>query len=441
MRKSRASASAKETDRQEKSGIQTDVVIAAILFLVVTILIAHNHTPASRAGGVTRRVQEERFKSTSTQHYNSERSAPVADTVNSVNSRAKVGHEKQTFTLINSFWADTPGSTCVGMNSRRKQPCQVRHNELLGAMRANMLNPALAELFVLYEARPDDGCKQLEESMLKKMPDGAAAAGRHAKFSCTERSGGQPTYEELFQVASSQPDGAFLGNIVIVSNADVVFDHTLSQMPPVGDTHAYALSVNTKVNKTQYLEGMGQEPCEEVTKKNGWTHGSKVRDERCPWKGFTNSKGPQALSFDAYAFKPPLPDGWIEKSRKLSPLNEMPNKLGMENRAKCGLEAAGLTVLNACLWVRMFHYHKCAWYSHPMHFVAEPNPVCDRATYPCMLYSNTAENPLGAWGGAPVVDASVCTKANQKKKYTANAASLRPQEGDWKGPSVDAKPV
>eukprot|EP00729_Bicosta_minor_P002976 gene2976-14887_t len=436
MRKARATEKA-VWHEDEKKGWDWDILFAVLLSILVLGLMAYKHTSANRTDGREWRTQINLKRAAS--QFNSRHGDILPDGfLPPQPPRVSLGgpSTKQTFTLINSFWANTPESMCVGISGggqENDQPCQVRHDEMLGAMRANMLNPSLAELFVIYEGRPGDGCKELEEALLKKMPAGGGR--RRAAFSCADRKGGQPTYEDLFLFASTQPDGRFLGNIAIVSNVDVVFDRTLSQMPPVGRKYAYALSVNTKVNRTQYLEGMGQEPCQSVTESHGWFKGSKVRDERCPWKGMTSKKGPQAHSFDAFAFNPPLPEGWVEKSRKLSPMDDTANKLGMENRAKCGLEAAGLVVLNACLWVRMFHYHKCAWYSHPKNvFVPEPDHSCDRATYPCMLYSNEPENPLGEWEGEPVVDRSTCRKPNAKKRYTANVESLKPQKGDWKGP-------
>lgn len=346
---------------------------------------------------------------------------------------------EQTYTLINSFWANTPGSECIGMNNNKyppRQPCAIRHNEVRGAMRANLLNSALAELVVLYEARPDDGCDEMKAALLRTIPTGRY----HAKLTCVSQDT-QPTYAELFEFANTQPAGPFVGNVVIVGNADAVFDKSLSQMPPVGGKYAYALTINKKVNRTQYLDAMSDdEVCPSIKTSNefrgegvdqtgAWFRGTKVRDDRCPWKGQGNSKGPAATSFDAFVFRPPLPPGWQQRAAALSPLDLPMNRLGMENRAKCGLEAAGLTVLNACFWVRLMHYHKCAWYSHDdSAFVEAPDPKCDRATYPCMLYSNGPTSPMGSWKGSPVVSTDVCKQPDSKINYSPSIKAVTPQD-------------
>ena len=117
------------------------------------------------------------------------------------------------------------------------------------------------------------------------------------------------------------------------------------------------------------------------------------------------------MSYDGFAFKPPLPEGFAEKARSHNiSLDEVMNKLGMENRAKCGLEASGVMVLNSCIWVRLQHYHKTGdrWYSHGKKFVPfTPDFKCSRSTYPCMVrYNGTA--PPGAHEATPVVNTSFC---------------------------------
>merc|ERR1712166_1529607 len=126
-----------------------DVGIASVLFLLVVILMVHNHVPTQEgADGVDRRTQAHLAHGSL---HSSSDSTSSSRSSSSSGPTPKLEHE-QSFTLVNSFWANKPNSTCIGIAAGYKHPqqlCQTRHDEMLGAMRANMLNPALTELYVL----------------------------------------------------------------------------------------------------------------------------------------------------------------------------------------------------------------------------------------------------------------------------------------------------
>ena len=297
--------------------------------------------------------------------------------------------QKETFTLVNSFWED----------SNQNQ----RYKEILGAMRANIMNKGLAELVVMYETGADDkdkACRDLEALLTAPLDDLKLP---HAVVTCVSRPKGQPTYENLFEYSNTQPDQPFKGSVVVVANGDVVLDDTIEQLPHFVGHVAYALTVNSNINAGVFQTAAGFKPC---PKKRG----SKVKNMRCPFFG-TDKNGPKALSYDGFAFKPPLPASFAAKARahKIG-LDEVMNKLGMENRAKCALEAAGVLVLSSCIWVRLQHYHTCGGYSHNNKFVPfHPDFGCSRALYPCML-RNSGNIPKGSNDSSKVVATGFCDK-------------------------------
>jgi len=274
-------------------------------------------------------------------------------------------------------------------------PASKRHDEFIGAILANILNPALSELVVLYEGK----CAELEARLLERIKE-LAPGGVRCKLTC-QQAGSQPTYADMFRYSSVQPDGPLVGGVVIVANVDVVFDDSLAQLPRLTGLSAYALSINSKTNLVHYLQATGFATM---------CHGKKaVRDGRCPFWSQQSGYGPSTMSWDGFAFRAlALPADFAERADAAgSALDTVMNLIGAENRAKCGLEAAGVSVYNACIWVRLQHYHHCGGLSHNNTEISKPNKACDRSTYPCMMmYSGTI--PDGKTVAVPVVDTSMC---------------------------------
>lgn len=120
---------------------------------------------------------------------------------------------------ITSFWAT---------DSTRN----MHHAEIEAAILANMHNPHLDQIVVILDSvsNKTSNCALFVSQMygLKE----AFSLTHHRQFTddclpiltCVEREGGQPTYLEMFQYSLS---AHVLGQIVILGNADHVFDETL----------------------------------------------------------------------------------------------------------------------------------------------------------------------------------------------------------------------
>jgi hypothetical protein len=278
------------------------------------------------------------------------------------------------FTLLVSFFAS-------------QQPPD-HYPELMGALRTNLANPALRQVVVLYEPLEAMGCVQLRETLGFGDDSGgasgptAAANSESTHFTCVTWGAGQPTYKDMFEYASLQPDGYFHGATVVVANTDIVFDASLAQIPTVQD-EVFILSVNTPPDSAVYEAAVGRSLCKTTT----------TPDARCPWPGWKNAN---TQSWDAFVLRPPLPTGFAATAKKKGvDLGVFMNAIGAENRVKCGLEAAGIEVLNACMYVRMQHWHRCTKQMHHAEDidgnreakVITSGKVCDGKTYPCMMYN------------------------------------------------------
>ena len=91
-----------------------------------------------------------------------------------------------------------------------------RYAEIEGAIRSNLLGRDLAEVWVLYEQRPGDGCAQFRGRIEANAPwrqrlQELATLGGMPKLSCIDREFTQLRYIDLFTYASQQPDGNFAG--------------------------------------------------------------------------------------------------------------------------------------------------------------------------------------------------------------------------------------
>eukprot|EP01079_Euglenida_sp_SAG-EU17-18_P009991 gene9990-1801_t len=305
-------------------------------------------------------------------------------------------------TLLINFFGNT--STSHG---------PARYAELLGAIRANIVNPAVSELVVLF----DGHCPWLEHALL-----GPLRGVPRAQLACSEHTG-QPTYADMFGFALEQADRNFHGTVVVISNADVVFDQSLAQLPPVPPYIAYLLSVNAQTEAGLYLQMVGFPFCK---KDKHWS------DNRClsPADGHRRHRphpvyGPFSDSWDAVALRiRELPRDFAERARvHRFPLDVHMNQFSAEQRMKCGLEAAGLVVLNACLWVRMQHFHHCGdktglGGTKKLLRNRVPLRLCPAHTFPCMLSSY----------GQRMLSSYLEEGVNEKKMSLSNQWGAKPEE-------------
>jgi len=132
--------------------------------------------------------------------------------------------------------------------------------------------------------------------------------------------------------------------IVILSNADVVFDDSLSLVDSkrlLTGGIGYVLSVKPPPENTQYEEVFGTE-CRNTP--------------RCvvgAWDGGEWGQMSGGGSWDTYIFAPPLAN-----TLNFTHLDLVMNIEGAENRAAFELEInAGLTLFNPCIYVNAFHWH------------------------------------------------------------------------------------
>ena len=348
-----------------------DVLCCAGLAAAVLLLLAHNHSSTSaiaktfdehgRLNHDHAQLRAAGLPAAASAHGRNNSSARHSLLPPPAQAGAK--RPEDGYTLLVSFFAtaNPPG----------------HYPELLGALRANIANPAVDEVAVLYEPLDGMGCADLLVTLSSRsipgFDGGIGKSSGEEKLKCIPWTNGQPTYATLFEYASVQPNGYFRGATVIVANVDIVFDESLLSMPPV-EHEVYVLSVNHAPDPATYEAATGKPLCGQAT----------TRDDRCPWPGW---KKANTRSWDAFVFRPPLPDGFADAAvAKGAPLDVVMNAVGAENRAKCGLEAAGLEVLNACMYVRTQHWHRCSQQMHSDAGKVDIHKECDGRTYPCMMY-------------------------------------------------------
>ena len=236
---------------------------------------------------------------------------------------------------------------------------------------------------------------------------------------------GQPRVGELLEFASTHAHGteikqesygpAFAGRIVVLSNADVVFDESIMRAPTLLTdlTHKDALvfTVTHGPNKSVY-DKVHNVPADRRD-NNGdlW-----LPKTSCP--GWKRGVVPWTWSWDAFMFVPPLPH--LDPARTGHFMNEMSG----EHRTAEALHHAGLTIRNACMLTRLQHYHIAPKMHHGHHprqnkLAGVPDQKnlppafrCDSCcrgfppelrTYPCTFF-NTAWKERGFY----VVDTTDC---------------------------------
>eukprot|EP00039_Didymoeca_costata_P027812 m.19241 g.19241 ORF g.19241 m.19241 type:complete len:364 (-) comp6518_c0_seq1:71-1162(-) len=195
----------------------------------------------------------------------------------------------------------------------------------------------------------------------------------------------QPTYKTLFKLASRKQ---VHGKNVIIANADVVFDESLENIRFVEKDRAYVLTVNSPIDRSLYKELTGIQ-CDNLLKNDPY-------DFRC--QTFHSKKNVMAfaLSWDAVVFRSPIKPETYNSSEKAGfDLAMFMNRIGAENHMKCGLESAGYEVYNACLWVRLQHFHRC----FPKTYDESINAYmdwdrCEFRTFPCDLFKYHAHRQI-----------------------------------------------
>ena len=222
--------------------------------------------------------------------------------------------------------------------------------EIESALIANVRGAAtFEEVCVVYDSiNSHQNCSTLRLAL------GLAA---HSKFTCVDRLRGQPSYREMYEYAFSLP---LRGEVVVLSNADIVFDKTIDLLRPIQPNKLTVLSVTGGPRDSPpdvqrfYPAGWRLQPPGRIF--NHCLHWERNgRRVTCSW--------------DAYVFRR---DSVVNmgKSRTLfrdtRTGREYPmNQLGAENAALAAMRASmhlyhdqNFTFSDACLLVHAWHFHQ-----------------------------------------------------------------------------------
>lgn len=226
--------------------------------------------------------------------------------------------------------------------------------ELMAAIRANLMTGAFEEVVVWYESTPQSTCTRLINSLLYGDPEMSARIF-HARLRCWDRSGGQPTYGDIFRkLQAAVPLLHTQG--VVVANADVVFGPTLHSLRPISAREIHTLTVNGASAHVPalYCAAMGQgletcRPCN--TTEPDQPTSCHIADRQL--QSYT-------VSWDGYAFNT---TSFSSLTITADMMPFMMNGIGDENKAVCELLKHGWLPSNNCMTVRTIHFH-CAKKTH-----------------------------------------------------------------------------
>jgi len=213
-------------------------------------------------------------------------------------------------------------------------------NEVFAAVEHNCMNPLINEVHLLTES----DCTELMlffEAVPRRLSSGpfdhVGIIKRKLRCANVPK---QPTYADFFDYANTTLSSA----IVVLSNGDIVFDHSLILIDAEKlrrARHGYVLSVLPPPAGGEYSKEF---------------HSECRNTPRCvvgAWDGGNWGQQFAGGSWDAYIFAPPL-----RSSIDLSRLNIIMNLKGAENRAGYQLEVnGGLTLYNPCKHVHAYHWH------------------------------------------------------------------------------------
>lgn len=239
----------------------------------------------------------------------------ITSTVRSA-SKARM-HDHPLMHLLTSLFLPSPGTE----NGHIK--------EILAAFSVNVENPRIASAHVLLESYPG-GCSLLKENM----ENATGRAVKHMKKVVCTQVHEQPTYHDFFHYANDHMHKVH----VLLSNADVVFDETLSLIAPLSTGLGHIISVKSPPYEGDFADIFKSE-CKSVRNK-----------DRCI---------PRTMSWDTYIFVPPLPNKLEEYDLRF-PMNI----INAENFAGMALKVSGVNLTNPCMHVNAFHWHCFAGKMH-----------------------------------------------------------------------------
>jgi hypothetical protein len=212
-------------------------------------------------------------------------------------------------------------------------------HEIYSAIEMNIQNPAIYDVHIMTESDCGELLKTFEKWADRISNTTVIRKDLHHKLRCVPSpTGVQPRYTDFFNYANN----SLAGRLVVLANADIVFDETLRRIEPerilTGEI-MFVLSVSPPPWNGRYKEVFGTD-CNPTVKCGVGA-----------WQGAPAYKS-SGWSWDAYVFASPLP-----KKFNPSEANVVMNMMGAEYIAAYQFERSGVKVYNPCEYVHTYHWH------------------------------------------------------------------------------------
>lgn len=254
-------------------------------------------------------------------------------------SVTKLKTHRHDLVLVTSFWAAGPDA-----DSKSRLKANSRRREIENAVALNVANSMIREVRIILDGfHQFYNCTTLQKRIRGKILD--VCPSSRTRLVCIERNGSQPSYFEMFNYTT---DPALSGSIIILANADMVFDQTVLRL--------HDLNVHTAATISTRGFGDGCEPCESIQHQLKLLGMQPLRmrsADRCYKQRPRSSWDAYVFHFNALKFDP---HGFHDdRSNEKFTMNTN----GAENVALYYLKHASpnITFYQICDHVNMWHIH------------------------------------------------------------------------------------
>jgi hypothetical protein len=262
--------------------------------------------------------------------------------------------------------------------------------EIQAALVANLMNPHFHEVCVVYDGvTAHQDCSSLRQELFR---EGRAfkdwSVLHENRLTCVDRTQPQPSYREMYEFAFTLP---LKGDVVILSNADIVFDETIAKTRAIAKNHLMVLSVTG---------GPRESP---ASIQRFFPGASRNALATASYKNMCDSHKNKTCSWDAYVFRR---DNEVNITAALPYFIDMGdeppqefkmNVFGAENAAAYAMHKSGLNPYTqrkgsgsgsgsqawlpraACRHVHAWHFHKGEKMHAHNRWVARVRPSCTRS--------------------------------------------------------------
>ncbi len=250
---------------------------------------------------------------------------------------------------VTSFWAKAKGETKVNPHRR----------EVEAALLANIHNPHFDQIVIFLDREDDaESCLDFHQQMsdlnvqVFRMTTEESDALLAYKVKCVDVQTGQPTYYQMFSNALSE---VVTGDVVVLANADMAYDDTMSLARSLNPE--VLLAIGTRGFSTK----MTPDSLKQIYKDTmGIDHNMK---------GFHSSEADRCAvtltSWDTYIFHKSKLMGRLKEEnfkRRIQTNDLVPfymNEIGAENAALWAVEQAYQfsSTYNACDKIHSWHFH------------------------------------------------------------------------------------